>query len=99
MVTKTDEELAYMGPDERKAHFAAEEKIVFGHDFQKRKGAPVEQGIGSQGRETQNHFMGIRKYEGEDAYREAYEEFAKRDPERFKKLNLPKPRLLAAKEK
>lgn len=100
MVTKTDEELAYMGPDERKAHFAAEEKIVFGHDFQKRKGAPVEQGIGSQGRETQNHFMGIRKYEGEDAYREAYEEFAKRDPERFKKMNLPKPRPLAvAKDK
>lgn len=100
MVTKTPEEWDLMSPDERKAHLASEEKIVFGHDFQKRKGAPIEQGIGSPTRETQNHFTAMRKYEGEDAYREAYEEFAKRDPERFKKMNLPKPKPLAvAKDK
>lgn len=93
MVTKTDEEWDAMSPEDRKAHLASEEKIVFGTDFQKRKDkSPIEQGIGSPGRETHNHFSGIRKYEGEDAYREAYEEFAKRDPERFKKMSLPKPK-------
>lgn len=91
MVTKTQEEWDLMDPAEQKAHLAAEEKIVFGTDFQKRKGQPVEQGIGSQGRETHNHFVALRKHEGEDAYRDAYEEIAKRDPERLKKLNLPKP--------
>lgn len=91
MTTKTQEELAAMTPGEIKEHLAAEEKIVFGHDFQKRKGTPIEQGLGSPGRETPNHFAAIRKYEGEDAYREAYDEFTKRDPERAKKLNLPRP--------
>lgn len=99
MVTKTPEELDAMTPDEKKAHFAAEEKIVFGTDFQKKKGVPIEQGIGSPGRETHNHFAGIRKYEGEDAYREAYDEIWKRDPDRAKKLNLPKPKAAAEKAK
>lgn len=100
MVTKTQEELDIMRmqiqtgelpPDAIKQHFAAEEKVVFGNDFKKVKGQPVEQGIGSPGRENHNHFSAIRKYEGEDAYREAYEDLAKRDPAHSKKLNLPKP--------
>ena len=91
MVTKTQEEWDLMDPAEQKAHLASEEKIVFGHDFQKRKGIPIEQGIGSPDHETANHFTSLRKYEGEDAYREACEDLAKRDPERFKKLNLSKP--------
>lgn len=91
MVTKTTEELELMTPEDRKAHFASEEKIVFGTDFEKKKGVPVEQGIGAPGRESRNHFMALRKHEGEDAYREAYDEFVKRNPEGAKRLNLPKP--------
>lgn len=71
MATKTTEELDAMTPEERKAHRAEEEKIVFGTDFKKVKGKPVEQGIGSPGRETPNHLNAIRKYEGEEAYKAA----------------------------
>lgn len=71
MVTKTQEELAAMTPEEIKAHRVEEEKLVFGTDFKKVKGHPVEQGIGSPGRETPNHFAAIRKYEGEEAYKKA----------------------------
>lgn len=92
MVTKTQEEWDLMTPDERKAHLSAEEKIVFGHDFEKKKGVPIEQGIGAPGRETNNHFSGIRKYEGEEAYQVALAGIWKRDPDRAKKLNLPKPK-------
>lgn len=95
MVTKTTEELDAMTPDEKKAHFAAEEKIVFGEDIEKKKGAPVEKGIGSPGRETNNHFAAIRKYQGEEAYQEALAEIWGRDPDRAKKLNLPKPKKAA----
>ncbi len=91
MTTKTMEEWDAMSAEERKAHLAAEEKIVFGNDFRKVKGQPIEQGIGAAGNENHNHFAAIRKYEGEDAYREAYHDLAKRDPARHKKLNLPKP--------
>lgn len=93
MVTKTPEEMDLMSPEERKAHFAAEEKIVFGTDFEKKKGVPIEQGIGSQGRETHNHFMALRKHEGEEAYQAALAEIWKRDPERAKKISLPKPKV------
>lgn len=92
MTTLTNEEWDALGSAEQKAHLAAEEKIVFGTDFRKVKGTPIEQGIGSQGRETGNHFSGIRKYEGEEAYWDAIAEIWKRDPERAKKLNLPKPK-------
>lgn len=71
MVTKTPEEWAGMDDAERKAHLIEEEKIVFGADFKKVKGKPVEKGIGAPGRETQNHFNAIRKYEGEEAYKDA----------------------------
>lgn len=74
MVTKTMEELDAMSPAEKKVHYAEEEKIVFGADFKKVKGRPVEQGIGSPGHENHNHFAAIRKYEGEEAYRKALAE-------------------------
>lgn len=74
MVSKTPEEWDAMTLAERKAHMAEEEKIVFGHDFKKVKGQPVEQGIGSPGRENSNHFAAIRKYEGEEAYKKAVAE-------------------------
>lgn len=102
MVTLTTEEWDALGdpekggsPAKQKAHLAAEEKIVFGQDLEKKKGQPVEKGFGSPGRETNNHFNGIRKYEGEDAYQAALEEIHKRDPDHAKRLGLPKPRKVA----
>lgn len=74
MVTKTQEEWDMMTPAEQKTHMIEEEKIVFGTDFKKVKGHPVEQGIGSPGRETSNHLNAIRKYEGEEAYKKAVAE-------------------------
>lgn len=79
MVTKTQEELSMMSPAEIKEHRAEEEKIVFGTDFKQVKGKPVEQGIGSPGRETPNHFNAIRKYEGEEAYKAAIAKAKKAD--------------------
>lgn len=79
MVTKTMEELDAMSPAEKKAHAAEEEKIVFGHDFKKVKGKPVEVGIGAPGRETANHLNAIRKYEGEEAYKAALAKAKKAD--------------------
>lgn len=92
MVTKTQEEWDMLTPAEQKAHLLEEEKIVFGQDIEKKKGHPVERGVGAQGRETHNHFTAILKYEGPEAHQAALEEIWKRDPERAKKLNLPKPK-------
>lgn len=85
-----------LSPAEQKAHLANEEKIVFGQDVKHKGKEPLEQGIGAPGRETQNHFNSIRKYEGEDAYQDALEDIWKRDPDRAKKLGLLKPRSKAA---
>lgn len=81
MVTLTHEEWDALGDPEhggslakQKAHQAEEAKIVFGTDFKSVKGKPVEQGIGSPGRETPNHLNAIRKYEGEEAYKKAVAE-------------------------
>ena len=46
---------------------------------------PSKRASAPRARETSNHFAAIRKYEGEDAYRAAYDELFKRDPERAKK--------------
>lgn len=78
MVTKTQEEWDRMSREEQKAHLVEEEKIVFGTDFKKVKGKPVEQGYGAPGRETENHFASIRKYEGPEAEKAARETAAKR---------------------
>lgn len=96
MVTKTQEEFDAMSHEERKAHFAAEEKIVFGNDVKHRKGVPIEQGVGSAGHETANHFTAILKYQGDEAHQDALAEIWKRDPDRAKKLALPRPRAKAA---
>lgn len=102
MVTKTSEEWDAMSPEARKAHLAAEEMNVFGRTinnepaYRKIKGVPQEMGIGAPGNETANHFLAIRKAEGEEAYQAALAEAWKRDPDRAKKLNLPKPTKQAA---
>lgn len=98
MVTLTAAEFSLLGPDEQKEYFLEEEMTVFGRNkanepaYRKIKGVPQEMGIGARGAETNNHFSGIRKYEGEEAYQASLAEIWKRDPERAKKLNLPKPK-------
>jgi hypothetical protein len=89
MVTKTIEELEVMSPEEKRAHFAEEEKIVFGQNFQRdRHGNPIEGGIGAPGRESVNHMASILKYEGQDAYQAACDAIWKRNPEHAKRLGL-----------
>jgi hypothetical protein len=66
MVTLTIEEFDELTPAERKAHLANEEKIVFGADAPKKKGQPVEQGIGAPGNESENHFRAIEQAEGKE---------------------------------
>lgn len=77
MVTLTREEWDGLDPAEKKAHLAKEEKIVFGEDVKHKGKHPVEQGIGAPGRETENHFAAIRKYEGPEAEKAAREAAAK----------------------
>lgn len=106
MVTKTPDEIAEMQEmirqgklpaDAIEKHYEAEARNVFGFDAKKdRKGNLIEQGIGSPGHETANHFAAIRKAEREGheepgAYRAALTEIWKRDPKRAEKLHLPKP--------
>ncbi|QQN62121.1 hypothetical protein JIR23_21215 [Bradyrhizobium diazoefficiens] len=78
MVTLTLEEMEVLSPEQRVAHQAEEAKIVFGHDHRVIKGRPVEQGIGAPGRETENHYASIRKYEGPEAEKKARAKAAKR---------------------
>ncbi len=83
--------------DAIKRHFEAEEKNVFGHDAKKdSQGRYIEQGIGSPGHESLNHFVAIQKaeregYEPPGSYRRAVEEMWKRDPKHAQAINLPKP--------
>jgi hypothetical protein len=94
MVTKTLEELETLSPEQMKTYLADEEMTVFGHNklnepaFERVKGVPQENGIGSPGRETGNHLAAIRKYEGEEAYHAAVDKIFKRDPAYAEKLGL-----------
>jgi hypothetical protein len=70
----------------------AVDEAVFGHDAKKdRSGAFIQQGVGSPGHESANHFASLRRYQGEEAWRRAVAEIYKRDPQRAAALNLPKP--------
>lgn len=102
----TEEDLAEMReairkgqlpPDAIEKHFEAEALNVFGHDAKKVKGEFVEQGIGSKGHETANHFAALLKAERVDkiepagSYEAAVKEIWKRDPKRAERLKLPRP--------
>lgn len=64
---------------------------VYGADAKRdRDGKFIPQGIGSPGRETNNHFQSIRRYQGESEYEKAVREIQKRDPEHHARLGLPK---------
>ena len=78
MVTKTEAELAELTPAQRAAHFAAEEETVFGKGFQRdRHGQPIEQGIGSPGRESEHHWNALEKAEGKEVADRAREAAAR----------------------
>lgn len=105
MVTKTPAELAEMEaeiaagklPKNAMEEYRQQEaEAVFGKGFKRdKKGNPIEQGVGSEGHESTNHFNAIRKYEGEDAFWNAVAEIHKRDPKRHAALKLPVPRKAA----
>lgn len=84
-------------PDAIDQHFEAEARNVFGHDAKKdARGNYIEQGIGSKGHETANHFASLKKAEREGfeqpgSYKRALEEIWKRDPQRATALNLERP--------
>jgi hypothetical protein len=69
MVTLTPPELQALreegGEAAVKRHFENEKRHVFGHDYKVDKhGKPIEQGIGSPGNESENHYRALEKYEG-----------------------------------
>jgi hypothetical protein len=75
----------------------ADRKAVFGFDYQTdRNGEPIEQGIGSRGHETLNHFNAMLANERRGvippgSYQAAVKEIFQRDPERARRIGLPQP--------
>jgi hypothetical protein len=68
-IQATAEEIAAMNPDERREYDDLQRRIVFGHDSKVDKaGRPIEQGIGSEGNQSLNHFQAILKFEGRGAF-------------------------------
>jgi hypothetical protein len=78
MVTLTSTEFDALNPAERAAHLEAEKTTVFGVGHAVVKGKPQENGIGSPGHESENHYAAIRKWEGPEAEKRARAEAAKR---------------------
>jgi hypothetical protein len=79
MNSLTREELSGMSAEERKAHFEAEARNIFGHDFKRdRHGKPIEQGLGSPQQPTRQHINALRAAEGDDAANAAIEAAKKR---------------------
>lgn len=74
----------------------AEARNVFGHDAKKDKnGDFIEQGIGAPGNESLNHFAALRKAEREGfepagSYAKAVDAIWKNNPDRAKKIGLPR---------
>lgn len=57
-------EAGKLPPDALENHFKEEERRVFGSEFKRDKaGVPIENGIGSAGRETANHFKAMKMNE------------------------------------
>jgi hypothetical protein len=106
VVTLTEDEIAdarqqialgALPPDFFELHKAAVARHVFGDDYKTDKhGHPIEQGIGSKGNETANHFQAIKKNEERGlelpgTYERMVAELWKSNPAYAEKLRLPKP--------
>jgi hypothetical protein len=64
----TAEEIQAMTPEQRAVYDEEQRKTVFGFDYKKdASGRPLEQGIGSPGHETENHYAALAKAEGQAA--------------------------------
>jgi hypothetical protein len=91
MIARTREELSEMTEAERREHFEAEARNVFGHDAKKdpRTGKYIEQGRGSKQQPTIQSMQALRAAEGDDVADAAIEAAKKRgvwpppDHERF----------------
>ena len=78
MVTLTPDELAQLTPAQRAEHFAKEEETVYGKGFRRdRHGQPIEQGIGSPSRESEDHYRALEKAEGKEVADRAREAAAR----------------------
>jgi hypothetical protein len=81
-------------PDALAKYYEEEKRNVFGFDFKTdASGKPIEQGIGSKGHESLNHFNAMLKSEqtgliAPGTYKAAVAEIWKRDPKRAEKIGL-----------
>lgn len=97
MVTLTPGEFDQLSPAAKKLHLKNEERLVYGENVKHDKtGKPVQDGIGSPGHETANHFAALlkREKEGEErpgSYMGEVNKLWARDPKKAKALNLPPP--------
>jgi hypothetical protein len=88
--TLSDAELRAIGEE-------ADRKATFGWNYQVDKhNNPIQQGVGSPGHETANHFAALKKRESMGQERPGTHDrlvgdLWKRDPARAKALNLPAP--------
>ena len=72
------------------------DRQFYGHDAkQLPDGTFVQQGIGSTGHETANHFAAILRYRGREEHAKAIREIWKRDPARARAIGLPEPQRAA----
>jgi hypothetical protein len=98
MVNKSPTELSLMSPEEIAAWREQERQHVFGFGYKvDGNGKPIEQGIGSKGNESVNHFAAMKKAESEElldpgTYDAALAEAWARDRERAIRIGLPRPR-------
>jgi hypothetical protein len=90
-------EIGELPPNFFELHEEAKAKATFGHDYKRdRNGKPIEQGVGSPGNESINHFISLKKAEQAGiepfgSYDKAVAAMFKRDPERARKLGLQQP--------
>jgi hypothetical protein len=67
MVALRQDEWDELTPAEKKQHLEDEAKNVFGHDHKKdRHGKPIEQGIGSPGNLSEQHFAALARAESQE---------------------------------
>lgn len=79
------------------AGLKAHEAAVFGADAKRdRNGNFIQQGIGSPGHETANHFAGILRWEGREAHDRAVRAAFKRDAAHARSIGLVEPPRLNA---
>jgi hypothetical protein len=84
-------------PDALERQADAEARNVYGADAKKdRNGKYLEQGVGSRGHESLNHFTALLRAEQQGlepagSYKKAVEEIYRRDPKRAAAIGLPPP--------